>query len=358
MNNISHVTAAARERLESIVSTGIARSGSVIQQILSQQPVDAIVPAKGLTFQVADDGTVAMAAKGHEWGLHRHAFDQVVERAGIPRSYAGELRVTGTENEWRRTLLQHSMDEHYRNNGASRYLVRSVDGEARGFLSDKYRRLDSRPLLESFITACQALQGVPYEGVATDTRASVRVIIPQVFEPVPGEAMVLGLAWQNSDFGAGTYGISAFVLRLVCLNGMVGESALKQVHLGGRLPDELTFSEKTYALDTKTMVSATGDVVRSVLAPAAIEKRMDAVRAAHESTTDFASAWKKLRSTGMSKAEQTATRDAFEGEDVVMLPPGKTMWRFSNALSWTANTTKDAERKLELQALAGAVIAA
>lgn len=357
MNQILQTTSVARERLESIVANGIARSGNVIQQILSQQPVDAIVPAKALTFQVADDGVVSMAARDHEWALHRHAFEQVVERAGIPRAYASELRVTGDENEWRRTLLQHAMDEHYRN-GQGRFLVRSVDGQARGFLSDRFRRLDSRPLLESFITTCQALQGVPYEGVATDTRSSVRVILPKVFEPVRGEAMVFGLSWQNSDFGAGTYGISAFVLRLVCLNGMVGESALKQVHLGGRLPEDLTFSERTFALDTKTMVSATADVVRSVLAPAALAKRMDAVRAAHESTTDFATAWKRLRSSGLSKAEQTATRDVFEGEDVVMLPPGKTLWRFSNALSWVANTTKDAERKLELQSLAGAVIAA
>ena len=39
-----------------------------------------------------------------------------------------------------------------------------------------------------------------------------------------------------------------------------------------------------------------------------------------------------------------------------MLPEGKTAWRFSNALSWVAGQTNNADRKLDLQRAAGVAI--
>ena len=48
--------------------------------------------------------------------------------------------------------------------------------------------------------------------------------------------------------------------------------------------------------------------------------------------------------------------DAFAGNDVVNLPPGKTAWRASNAISWIARATEDAEARLDLERLAGAIM--
>jgi hypothetical protein len=344
----------ARSKLESIVAKGVANTGPLVERILSECPEDRIVNGRALRFECDHQANLILTAKDEHFSVHKNAFSQLVERAGVPFSYADKLR--DTENPWKRTLLEHTLHQHYMHKGG-RFLLRSVAGQARGFLSDHYRRLDSRPLLEAFVTACQSVNAVPFEGVANEIRTSVRAIVPQVFEPVPGEAMVFGLSWNNSDYGAGTYGISAFVLRLVCLNGMMGESAMKQVHLGGKLPEDFAFSQRTYAADTKTMSLATGDVVRAALAPAATERRINAIKAAHSVETDWRRAFGKVGSM-LTKLEEKAARDAFESEDTVFLPPGKTMWRASNALSWVANTAKDPERKLELQQAAGKVIAA
>jgi hypothetical protein len=344
----SEVLAMARARLEKVVSEGVAKAGPVIESVLANAPRDSIVQGQGLTF-VVEDKRVMMVDRP----LHNHALAQVVERAGVPLPYARGLVAP---EAWRQQLLEHTLREHYSHQGG-RYLVREAGGQVRGFLSDKYRRLDSRPLLDAFVGGCQQVGAVPFEGVANEVRTSVRAIIPCIYEPVPGEAMVFGLAWNNSDYGAGIYGVSAFALRLVCLNGMVGESQLKQVHLGGKLPDNIEFSARTYASDTKTMVSATVDIVRSTLGPAAIERRVQAIRAAHENETSFAKAFGKI-GAALSKAEQTAVKEAFEGTETLMLPPGKTLWRASNALSWIANKTDDADRKLELQQAAGKILAA
>jgi hypothetical protein len=179
--------------------------------------------------------------------------------------------------------------------------------------------------------------------------------VPKVVEPVPGEYLVFGLAWQNSDFGTRAYSLSAFMLRLVCLNGMVGANELKQVHLGGRLPDDMAFSDKTYQLDTKTMASATRDVVKSALDGRSIEQKLQIVARAHAEEVDWSSAWRRV-SRELNKTEQKALKESFEGPDVINLPAGKTTWRLSNALSWMANQAQDGERKLDLERLAGAVL--
>ena len=48
--------------------------------------------------------------------------------------------------------------------------------------------------------------------------------------------------------------------------------------------------------------------------------------------------------------------EKFNSPDIEFLPAGNTSWRWSNALSWLANESKDDRRKLELQNAAGLVL--
>lgn len=345
----------ARLHLETIIARG-KKAGPVIEHVLNTIPDDRIVHSKASRVVVNQDGSLAF----NDAPMHQHATGQLVERLGIPTGYANELRITPARKrpedfQWRRDLLQHTIAETLSHTD-SRFLVRAQGGQIRGVLSDRFRRLDSRPLLDAFCGACDAIGAIPVEGIATDLRASVRAIIPEIHEPIPGEYMVFGLSWTNSDFGAGLYGISAYAERLLCFNGMVGQSAMRQVHLGGRLPDDLELSASTYRLDTQTMASATKDVVKGTLGPAAIEGRM---RAIQNAATGEVSSAEMLRKVGklLGKEETAEVKRAFEGAETLMLPAGKTAWRFSNALSWVANNTHDPERRLELQAAAGIIAA-
>jgi hypothetical protein len=347
----------AKQRLQEVVTQGTAKAGPVIQRILSSQPEDTLVAAKALHFDVGTD--VVIRAGESEWSLHEHAANQLYERLGGIKfkGFANEQRAAGAD--WRNAMLQRDLAE-FASHTKGQYLVRAVrQGEglqARAVLSDKFRRLDTRPMLDAFIGAATAIKAVPYEGVASDLRASVRAVIPTIYEPVPGEAIVFGLSWTNSDYGAGGYSISMFLLRLVCLNGMVGANQLKQVHLGGRLSEDLKLSQKTYELDTKTMVSATSDIVRAALNPRAIETQLETIRRAAEPTHKLNTQWAAI-GKALTKTETGKVREAFDGPDTINLPPGNTAWRLSNALSWVANAEKvPAERKLELQELAGKIV--
>jgi hypothetical protein len=47
---------------------------------------------------------------------------------------------------------------------------------------------------------------------------------------------------------------------------------------------------------------------------------------------------------------------AYNSADTVNMPAGNSMWRPSNAVSWVAGKTEDAEHKLEISKLAAQVL--
>ncbi len=88
----------------------------------------------------------------------------------------------------------------------------------------------------------------------SDTKIWVETILP---EPIPDRTQWHGddlhgrTVFSTSDYGDGAVDMQKkkhICSAVVCLNGMVRESLMKQVHLGTRLPDNLQLSERTYAL--------------------------------------------------------------------------------------------------------------
>lgn len=316
--------------------------------LVAAPPADAAIPE--LVLEIAD-GT-------HR--LHRNAFSQVAGRAGVPGDYL--RRLTDSQNPAMRQLALDILAAHYgkTEQAAERHLVRDVHGEVRGFLSDKYRRLDSRPLLDAFLTAAREVGAVPGGGLAGQLRTSFKVFLPTLFEPVPDDPIVIGLEWHNSDFGAGAFSISLTLLRMWCTNGATIEETLRKTHVGSRLSDDVAWSKATMQADSATMALATGDIVRNHLAADKVEGLVAAVKAAHEKCfadkqDPFGS---NRRFAALTKGELAKVRDAFDSNDVVNLPPGRTLWRASNAVSWVAQHCEDEERKHALERLAGDVLKA
>ena len=287
--------------------------------------------------------------------IHDNALRQMAQRARVPMDYLG--RLLKSEHAPMRDLARQMLNRHYSaqpDNANARYLVRSVRGTVRGFLSDKYRRLNSAQLLDAFAGACSIVGAVPGAGTYTDTRIEMTAYLPRVFEPVPNEVMMVGLSWKNSDYGHGKHALALTILRVVCTNKATMEDVLGQVHIGGRLTDDIEFSERTYRLDTETTCSALRDLVTQYLGADKVNNLMETIRNAHEKGME----WKNVRTAlerVLLKNEAAAVRAAFESDDVINLPPGNTAWRMSNAVSWFAHNVEDQGRQMELAAIAGAI---
>jgi hypothetical protein len=52
----------------------------------------------------------------------------------------------------------------------------------------------------------------------TDTKVALQAIMPEVYEPIPGEMVAFGLSLEKSDFGNRALSIRAYLLRIWCSN--------------------------------------------------------------------------------------------------------------------------------------------
>jgi len=357
----SAAATAARDLMEKKIAGGKASAVALYDRVHGAVPVDAVVRGRALQFGYGVEEPLTVAAGAGPMAIHRHALQQMASKAGIPGNFLSDL--VGAQEQWKHELAARTLNDFYGRQvveksgdlAGKRHLVRAVGGQVRGFLSDSYRRLDSRPLLMAFAEECNAIGAVPVEGTTTDVRVALKAYLPMVFEPIPNEVLCLGVEWSNSDFGAGKHALRAFIFRLWCANGACMEDALSQVHLGTKMAENVEFSEQTYQKDTALSVSMLRDVVRGALAPKGVHVLLDTIRAADEKKVEWRSV-STLLSKKLLKEELKAVRDAFESEDVINLPAQKSVWRVSNAVSWIAGKTEDADRKLELQRFAGAVI--
>jgi hypothetical protein len=326
---------------------------AVIDRVQRDVPTDRLASTHALRFQATDNRLVLGArGTGFEQPLHRHALAQLAERAGIPDVFVTRL----LEKRWGAELLAENLDRIYSKSDERRLLVRSVHDEVRGVLSDCYRRLDSRAILESFAAACAAIGVVPIEGVAGDLRFCVRGILPVVFRPGDQEVVAFGIEISSSDFGLGALSVRCFLMRIACTNMARLREDLRQVHLGRRLDDAVSFSDRTYRLDTAAMASAVRDIVTMSLAPAKVNAMVAQLGEAMATQVDFKSALLALPKVGLLKTEVEAVRDVLLTGGFEQLPAGNTSYRLSNAISWIAKAAPTPERRLELEAVAGQML--
>lgn len=347
----------ATDRLGQWIQAYRQRAQGAVDRIMSEVPSDALVRAEALRFHDAGaDGIGVSVKREHDrlgLTLHANALHQMAGRAGIPVSYVNDLTEDGVT--WKRELLAHALGQHFGHDPA-RYLVRSIGDQMRGFMSDRYRRIDCRPVLERILEDGHRAGALVVDGTVSDTRATVKLIVPEVLEPFPGEYVVAGMSWTDSNFGRGANEIEVFVGRLWCWNGAIADTGIRQVHIGRRLEDSIEYSEKTLQLDTATAVSAVGDVVGNFLSRDRIVGYLNAIRAANAEQLDG-----KQAATSLAKRTTKATADrvvqAFNGPDIVQLPPGNTAWRWGQAIGLIARDTEDGDRRIDLERMAGEVLA-
>lgn len=343
-----------RARFDELIAKGRAGAVKMLQTIQERRIDDALAPGAAMVFAPREGESGGLLLNGSP--LHRHALGQLASKAGVPGAYLDTLATS--DNGALREQAAQILTTHYRKTdlAASRHLVRTTEGEVRAVLSDRYRRLDSRILLESFAEVCQEYGALPVDATMSDVRVQLKAYLPVIFEPVPNEVMLVGLAWNNSDFGAGAHGASITVLRMWCTNKATGDVIIRQVHSGRRLEAEgVAFSPETIELDTRANASALKDIARSALGPGKVNALMQQIRDAHEQKMTW-DALRKRIANGTTKSEQDQIKAAFESDDTINMPAGQTAWRGSNAVSWIAGQVKDTDRRLDLERLSGALM--
>lgn len=361
---LSEATAGFKAKLDEMIHTSQASAMSVIEKVQRETPTDCIADSTTLEFTVDGDHdkTLLMGLHNHkaknyfQRALHKNALEQVAERADIPNTYVNRL----LEKPYGRELIVENLTTIFRKEENKKLLIRSVNDQVRGVLSNSFKRMDSKPIIDAFAGACHEIGAVPVEGIGGDLRWALKAMLPMIFQPSAKrgmeEVLAFGIQLSNSDFGKGALGLNAFCTRLVCTNTATLEQVMRQVHLGRRLSDDLEYSKETYKLDTETQVSAVRDMVHQILAPDKVNALVGRIGEALEARIDPKQAWQDLPKMGLLKGEVDKIKELFTDGDVEMLPRGTTQARLSNAIAWFAKSAATAERRLELEEVAGELL--
>lgn len=306
-----------------------------------------------ITF--SGDGKLMMNMPDGVFRLNKNAVGQLADRLDIPQRYLMKL---AEGKDWMVSLASTLLNEHSDNTQRSRVLVRAVGDEVRGVLSDSYRRLNSVDILTAFIEEASRQGAVISDAFMTDTKVWAETILPQpIVVPTAknGDVVIFaGARFSTSDYGDGAVDMRAFLLNGACLNGMVRESVMKQVHLGQRLPSSLQLSARTYELDTKATVSAVRDITKSLYGKDNLERKALEIQRASEVEVDFEHELRRLtKDGGLLKAEGDAV------EKILMnnnpddgVTGGATLWKLTQAITAHARDLSP-ERSRELHEISG-----
>lgn len=336
----------------------LVNEGKIAQDYIAPIGVNLKINDHSPVITFSANGSLRMDMPDGQFTLHDNAIGQLADRMGIPQRY---LRGLASGEPWAKQLAATLLNEHSGWTQRSRVLVRTVGQQVRGVLSDSYRRLNSVEILTAFVQEAAQQGAVISDAYMNDTKIWAETILPTPLT-VPtaknGDVVIFaGARFSTSDYGDGAVDMRAFLLNGACLNGMVRESVMKQVHLGSKLPDNLQLSQQTYELDTKTTVSAVRDLTKGLFSKDNLMKKAIEIQGASEMEVDFEHELKRLtRDGGLLKQEGKEVEKILmrnDPEDGVQ--GGATLWKLTQAITAHARELSP-ERSRELHELSGQLL--
>src|SRR6185312_12983648 len=217
-------------------------SGRTLEQLAAEltrqnkSKRDFIAPTEKITM-VPQESSVALELNGsrvESFGLRRTAHTQLATHLKVPQQYYDRMLEKSPE------LLSRNVN-HWLHSENEQRLVRTLDGDARAFLSGKYRTIDNYDVAHAALPVMLegGLEVDVMSSEVTESRMYIKAITKRVtFEVSKGDVVQAGIVLSNSETGQGSVRIEPFIYRLICLNGMIAPTTLRKYHVG-RSAEEL-----------------------------------------------------------------------------------------------------------------------
>jgi len=276
--------------------------------------------------------------------------DQLSTKLDIPKAYYDRMKdktpilFADSVNTW----LNMSTDIR---------MVRTVGGTARALLSDRYRPLDNDTILETVLPILADFPDLQIlSSEVTEKRLYLQVVFPKLTGEVKrGDVVQSGLLISNSEVGLGSVRISPLIYRLVCLNGMVRDTAMRKYHIGRQIEGDQDF----YAIDTreadnKAFLLRIRDTIKDTVNEASFSR----ILARLEITAQNKLSEKPLQNVVEDVTKKfvmpVSSRDSIlknliNGGDL-------SQWGLANSITALANTENDYDKSVEYETIGGKII--
>lgn len=286
-------------------------------------------------------------------GLNDIAHRQIGSTLGIPAKYYDKMRTENPE------LLPQNVNSWFGEAPSTR-MVRTLDGTARAFLSDRYRRIDNYEIAEAVLPIISQIPEARIESCeVTDQRMYLKVVNPRLETEVSnGDVVQSGILITNSEVGLGSMAIQPLIFRLVCLNGMVvNDAATRRYHIGRgneAAEDYTLYSDETLKADDRALMLKVQDTVKAVVDATRFEKVVQMMRDARDA---------KITSGDIPKMVELAASDfgltKKEGGgilDYLIRDEELSLYGLSNAVTRAAQDAESYDRSTDMESIAYSIL--
>ena len=281
--------------------------------------------------------------------VHDHALGQICGKLEVPRNYIRKL--LSEKTEWASELAAENLLQLFRERARDKkFLLRSVHGEVRGFLSNAYGRLATASILETFSATCQELNVEPFWGYAATLKTAVQGAFVNKWK-VGDHFVYVGVMLNHSEFGAGALNMR-FFLAPTPTRTIVSNRGIHKIHKGRRLT--LENLEEVHTTDTQAASNLIHTELSAYLLPSNVSAIMAEVALTIDMPVDPDKVLDLLKTMPIDEDEAAKIELAFKTR--TDLPKGNNMYRLANTFAWAAEDEPDTDRKLDLMHLAGSLV--
>ena len=307
---------------------------------------DYIVP--GGKLAMFDDRGLIMSGTRDSYSINPTAHGQIADKMGIPKKYYDRMtEIPGLRaynvNQWLHR------DER-------QFMVRTLDGNARALLSDKYKPLDNSMVLSGVLETLKGREVNVKSVSLTEKRMFLQIVFPELTREVKvGDSVQYGLTISNSEVSAGSVDVCSMVWRLICANGMIAPSVLNTRHVGRAQnggEDYSVFADDTVIADQKAFTLKLRDTIGAALNETTFGEMIVAMKLAVEDT--------------ITRPEQTIKNvtKRFELSDEMgdlilgnMIQEGNlNRWGIINGITASAKNVESQDRQYDLERLGHQVL--
>lgn len=323
-------------------------------QNLSAKKKDLVVDTREM--RMLSTGTT-LFVNATDLTINELAHTQIGQRTDIPKKYYQRMLAENPK------LLAKNVNTWF-DTQPKRRMVRTIDGVARAFLSDRYRRIDNEQIAEAVLPVLLNSSS-DFEIVSsdiTDTKMYIQARLPRLEgEVVVGDPVQAGLIITNSEVGLGAIDIKPMIYRLVCTNGMVtgdviADGRMRRSHLGRQLVSDesgIVFQDDTNEADDKALMLKIRDTIKQLSDPMLFKALMDQMRAA-ASSEKVINPVQAIEELGKAYSLPQGEQDSIL--ENLIRDQDYSKWGVLNAVTNTANSVSSYDRSVELETMGGSIL--
>lgn len=251
---------------------------------------DYVAKAEAIAFELVKD-ELKLKVGAERFGLNEITHDQIGQYLQIPAAYYDRCRQENPE------LLATNVNTWLGRASGQKRMVRTLDGNARAFLSDKFRPIENEDLAEAVLPIL--LGDGKFDIVScevTERRLYIKVVDHSVTRKLAETGNYFGdgahkivriaapaITISNSEVGHGALSIQAGLHDSFCSNlAFFAARSMKKYHVGARhdiLGDDVVsiLSAQTQNLTNAALLSQVQDVVKGAFDPARFNELCDMV---------------------------------------------------------------------------------